>query len=75
MGDLEIELKGDARDGVPGAFVDDVALSLPTSVSGVLVQRVADFIVVRDPESDFYVKWDGLESIFIRVSDPKILTS
>lgn len=52
---------------MPKAFQDNQALSLPTSMSGVLLQRVADFIVVRDPESDFYVKWDGLESIFIRV--------
>jgi len=67
VGDLEIELKSDTADGTPGAFVDDKKLTLPASMSGVLIQRIADFVVVRDPESDLYVKWDGLASIFVRV--------
>jgi hypothetical protein len=68
VGDLVIELK-QTEDGQPGAFVDDAVLALPASMSGVLIQRVADFVVVRDPESELYVKWDGLESIFVRVGD------
>ena len=68
MGDLEIELKTDPSDGTPGAFVDGKKLTLPASMSGVLIQRIADFVIVRDPESDLYVKWDGLASIFVRVS-------
>lgn len=67
VGDLVIELK-QTEDGQPGAFVDDAVLALPASMSGVLIQRVADFVVVRDPESELYVKWDGKESIFVRVS-------
>jgi len=64
---LEIQLKSDPTDGTPGAFVDGSKLALPSSISGVLIQRVADFIVVRDPESELYVKWDGLEAVFVRV--------
>ncbi|MEL6805333.1 MAG: VWD domain-containing protein [Bacteroidota bacterium] len=70
VSDLEIELKNE--DGLPGAFVDGQALNLPASMSGVLIQRVADFVVVRDPESDFYVKWDGVESVFVRVGEENI---
>ncbi|XP_076806278.1 von Willebrand factor-like [Clavelina lepadiformis] len=69
VGDLVIELKSNPADNTPAAIVDDKKLALPASMSGVLIQRVADFIVVRDPESELYVKWDGLASIFVRVGD------
>ena len=68
MSDLVIELKRDSFDEMPKAYVDGQSLGLPSSMSGVLIQQVADFIVVRDPDTDFYVKWDGVDSIFVRVS-------
>lgn len=68
IGDLVLELKGDPENNDPAVFADDIQVTLPASMTGILMQRVADFIVIRDPQSDFYLKWDGKEAVYIRVS-------
>lgn len=67
IGDLVLDLKPHPVNKAPAVFADGEQVILPASMTGVLIQRVADFIIIRDPETDFYLKWDGLDALYIRV--------
>lgn len=68
IGNSLIVLKTDEKLQEPAAYVHDEKISLPKSLHGVVIQRIADYIIVRESSSDLYVKWDGKESFSIRVS-------
>merc|ERR1711974_259437 len=57
------------ENGKPMATSSGSLLHLPTNVGSLRIKKAADYIIVREPMQNLHVKWDGKESVFVKVYD------
>jgi hypothetical protein len=69
MNEAYVDIKHNA-EGEPAVFgMTGEQLLLPTMIYDLMIQRVSDYIVVRENVNGWYLKWDGAESIFLRMDE------
>jgi len=69
MNEVYVDIKHN-ENGEPAAFtMSGDELLLPTMTYDLAIQRVSEYIVVRENVNGWYLKWDGAESIFLRMDE------
>ncbi|XP_019625453.1 PREDICTED: mucin-5AC-like isoform X5 [Branchiostoma belcheri] len=52
----------------PTAFDGDMQVSIPANLHGLLVERIASYVVVRSGLG-FKIKWDGADAVYVEVTE------
>ncbi|XP_078600776.1 uncharacterized protein LOC144875877 isoform X3 [Branchiostoma floridae x Branchiostoma japonicum] len=52
----------------PAAFDGDRQLSIPANLHGLLVEKIASYVVVRSGLG-FKIKWDGADAVYVEVTE------
>ncbi|XP_078657624.1 uncharacterized protein LOC144903401 isoform X3 [Branchiostoma floridae x Branchiostoma belcheri] len=52
----------------PAAFDGDRQVSIPANLHGLLVERIASYVVVRSGLG-FKIKWDGADAVYVEVTE------